>query len=428
MLREFDGKSFLSHFTRRGFDDYPAQLSAVREIISEVRRRGDEAVLELTARFDNVRLQSLRVTEAEFAAAEEEVETAVRENLRLAAENIAAFHRRQLQKSWLESRDDGVTLGQLVRALDRVGAYVPGGGAAYPSSVLMTVIPARVAGVREVVLATPPQPDGRINPYILVAARIAGADAVYKCGGAQAIAALAYGTETIPRADKIVGPGNIYVTLAKREVLGSVGIDMLAGPSEVLVLADKSASADYVAADLLSQAEHDELAAAYCITDDSELAAGVQDELRRQCALLPRAATAQKSLAGQGALILVNSIEEGMAIANELAPEHLELHLADPWSWLDKITNAGAVFVGPYTPEAVGDYWAGPNHVLPTSGAARFSSPLSVEDFIKKSSVIHYPKQAFLAAAESIESLAAVEGLHAHGLSVKLRRDKHERK
>jgi histidinol dehydrogenase len=323
----------------------------------------------------------------------------------------------------MEKEADGVTLGQLVRPLGRVGAYVPGGGAAYPSSVLMTVLPAKVAGVPEVVLATPPQANGEVNPYTLVAARIAGADAVYKCGGAQAVAALAYGTETIPRVDKVVGPGNIYVTLAKREVMGTVGIDMLAGPSEVLVLADDSANAVYVAADLLSQAEHDELAAAYCITDSKKLAAEVKSELSRQCAALARAETAARALRQQGALVLVESIDEGMAIVNELAPEHLELHLGDPWLWLEKVQNAGAVFIGDYTPEAVGDYWAGPNHVLPTAGAARFSSPLSVDDFIKKSSIIHYPAQALLAAAAAIESMARVEGLDAHGLSVKIRRD-----
>jgi histidinol dehydrogenase len=428
VLKEFDGETFRQHFKRRRFDDYPQEISAVREIISQVRRRGDEAVLEYTNRFDSAGLKSLCVSAEEFAAAEAVVDTGVRENLKLAASNIEAFHRRQLCVSWLDRREDGVALGQLVRALERVGAYVPGGGAAYPSSVLMTVIPARVAGVREVVLTTPPLPGGEINPYTLVAARIAGADAVYKCGGAQAVAALAYGTETIPRVDKVVGPGNIYVTLAKREVMGAVGIDMLAGPSEVLVLADNTACAACVAADLLSQAEHDAMASAYFVTDSRILAADVQKELRRQCAALKRPETAVKALRGQGALVLVNSIEEGMSIANELAPEHLELHLAEPWLWLDSVQNAGAVFIGAFTPEAVGDYWAGPNHVLPTAGAARFSSPLSVDDYIKKSSVIYYPAKALLAAAPAIESLAGVEGLDAHGLSVKMRRDMLEKR
>ena len=342
---------------------------------------------------------------------------------RSAAENIASFHRKQLRHSWLEHYDDGVVLGQRVTAVDRAGVYVPGGGAAYPSSVLMTVIPARVAGVRDVVLVTPPQRDGSINPYTLVAAKIAGAQAVYKCGGAQAVAALAYGTETIPAVDKIVGPGNLYVTLAKREVSGAVGIDMLAGPSEVLVLADDSARADFVAADLLSQAEHDPLAAAYCITTSKRLAEELLTELAKQCTALDRCDVAQKSLQNQGALVLVDNLEEGLEIVNMLAPEHLELQLAEPWSVLGKIRNAGAIFVGAYTPEPVGDYWAGPSHVLPTSGAGRFSSPLSVDDFIKKSSVIYYPPEALLHSAAEIEALARIEGLTAHGRAVKIRRE-----
>ena len=423
MLREYDGKTFGETFTRRGFDDFPEAMATVRTILADVQKRGDAAVLAYTARFDGVELDTLLVSEEEFAAAEAAVDPQVRESLVQAAENIRAFHRRQVQNSWLEHQADGVALGQRVTAVERAGAYVPGGGAAYPSSVLMTVIPARVAGVTEVVLVTPPQAGGQLNPYTLVAAKIAGADAVYKCGGAQAVGALAYGTETVSKVDKIVGPGNLYVTLAKREVSGMVGIDMLAGPSEVLVLADDTARADFVAADLLSQAEHDALAASYCVTTSRRLAEDVQKELARQCAELERCDVAEMSLREQGAMVLVESLEEGLALVNQLAPEHLELQLADPWQALGKVRNAGAVFMGAYTPEPVGDYWAGPSHVLPTAGAGRFSSVLTVDDFVKKTSVIYYPPQALLQAAKKIEALARVEGLSAHGQAVKIRRE-----
>lgn len=423
MLREYDGKTFREIFKRRGFDDYPQALGVVREIIAKVRERGDQAVLELTERFDGARLESLRVSDAEFARAEALVDPQVRRSLEQAAENIRVFHSRQLQNSWADGHPDGVVLGQRVTALERAGAYVPGGGAAYPSSVLMTVIPARVAGVTEVVVATPPQATGEINPYILVAAKIAGADAVFKCGGAQAVAALAYGTESVPKVDKIVGPGNLYVTLAKREISGVAGIDMLAGPSEVLVVADESARADFVAADLLSQAEHDPLAAAYCVTTSKALADAVQDELARQCKELDRCAVAEQSLREQGAMVLVETLDEALEIVNFLAPEHLELQVEKPWEALELVKNAGAVFLGAYTPEPVGDYWAGPNHVLPTAGAARFSSVLSVDDFVKKTSVIYYPQEVFLRAAKAIEQIAGVEGLDAHARAVKVRRE-----
>ncbi|EEG77688.1 histidinol dehydrogenase [Dethiobacter alkaliphilus] len=428
MLREFDGRTFRETFTRAGFDDYPEATQAVRDILAEVNQRGDEAVLEYTRKFDGVELETLLVSEEEFAAAEEAVDPEVRQSLVEAAENIRDFHRRQVQNSWLEHQADGVALGQRVTAVEKAGAYVPGGGAAYPSSVLMTVIPARVAGVEKVVLVTPPQAGGEINPYTLVAAKIAGADAVYKCGGAQAVAALAYGTETVPKVDKIVGPGNLYVTLAKREVSGMVGIDMLAGPSEVLVVADASARADFVAADLLSQAEHDVMAASYCVTTSARLALDLQKELKRQCAQLERCDVARESLQQQGALVIVDSLDEALEIVNELAPEHLELQLSEPWEALGKVKNAGAVFVGPYTPEPVGDYWAGPNHVLPTAGAGRFSSVLSVDDFVKKTSVIYYSPQALLKSAQKIEGLARVEGLTAHGQAVKIRREYLEEK
>lgn len=394
----------------------------MREILADVRLRGDQAVLEYTRKYDGAVLQTPALLKEEFAAARKAADPAVLSILARAAENIRAFHNRQRRESWLEEKEDGVILGQRFTPLERVGAYVPGGGAAYPSSVLMTIIPARVAGVKEVVLVTPPNKDGKLNPYTLAAAEIAGADAVFKCGGAQAVGALAYGTETIPKIDKIVGPGNIYVTLAKREVSGIVGTDMPAGPSEVLVLADDTACTAYVAADLLSQAEHDPMAAAYCVTTSPRLAGELAAELERQCAALERSSIIQRSLTAQGAIVLVETLEEGLDIVNFLAPEHLELHLADPWQALDGVVNAGAIFIGPYTPEPVGDYWAGPNHVLPTAGAARFSSVLSVDDFQKTSSVIFYPPQALLRAAGNIETLAAVEGFSAHAAAVKKRR------
>ncbi|MBT9135789.1 MAG: Histidinol dehydrogenase [Firmicutes bacterium] len=423
MLREFDAKSFRENFVRRGFQDFHAELAVVRSILASVRQNGDKSVLEYTRQFDGAVIEGLRVCEDEYAAAEAAVEPAARDSLLRAAENIRAYHRRQLQNSWLEVLPDGVALGQRTVAVDSAGAYVPGGGAAYPSSVLMTVIPARVAGVGEVVVVTPPKADGKINPYILVAAKIAGADAVFKCGGAQAVAALAYGTESIPRVDKIVGPGNIYVTLAKKEVYGEVGIDMLAGPSEVLVVADETARADFVAADLLSQAEHDLLAASYLITTSRRLAAEVQQELARQCVKLERCDVAQQALTKQGALVLVDCLEEAFALVNLLAPEHLELQVADPWAALGKVKNAGAVFLGAYTPEPVGDYWAGANHVLPTAGAARFASVLSVADFSKKMSVVYYPPQALQQVSMEIERLARVEGFQAHGQAVRMRRE-----
>ncbi|MBT9139511.1 MAG: Histidinol dehydrogenase [Dehalococcoidia bacterium] len=423
MLREFDAKSFRENFVRRGFQDFHAELAVVRSILASVRQNGDKSVLEYTRQFDGVVIEGLRVCEDEYAAAEAAVEPAARDSLLRAAENIRAYHRRQLENSWLEVLPDGVALGQRTVAVDRAGAYVPGGGAAYPSSVLMTVIPARIAGVGEVVVVTPPRADGKINPYILVAAKIAGADAVFKCGGAQAVAALAYGTESIPRVDKIVGPGNIYVTLAKKEVYGEVGIDMLAGPSEVLVVADETARADFVAADLLSQAEHDLLAASYLITTSRRLAAEVQQELARQCVKLERCDVAQQALTKQGALVLVDCLEEAFALVNLLAPEHLELQVADPWAALGKVKNAGAVFLGAYTPESVGDYWAGANHVLPTVGGARFASVLSVADFSKKMSLVYYPPQALQQVSMEIERLARIEGLQAHEQAVRVRRE-----
>lgn len=423
MIKLYDGETFKKQFRRRGLGDYPEALQAVREILAAVRQEGDSAVLAYTEKFDGVRLMSLRASEEEFAAALVKADSRVIDDLRQAAENIRDFHARQLRRSWLDCAPDGVITGQRITPLKRVGVYVPGGAAAYPSTVLMTVIPARVAGVDEVVMVTPPGRDGTVNPYTLAAARIAGADVVYKCGGAQAVAALAYGTGTMPAVDKIVGPGNLYVTLAKQEVAGLVGIDMPAGPSEILVVADETARLDFVAADLLSQAEHDPLAAAYCVTTSRQLAEELPAELERQCKGLERQETACLSLAEQGAVVLVETLSEAVEIVNLLAPEHLELLVQDPWKLLGRVRNAGAVFLGAYTPEPIGDYWAGPNHVLPTAGTGRFSSVLSVDDFIKKSSIIYYPPEALLRDAPAVERLAETEGLTAHSRAVAIRRE-----
>lgn len=423
MIKLYDGETFKKQFRRRGLGDYPEALQAVREILAAVRQEGDRAVLAYTEKFDGVRLMSLRASEEEFAAALVKADSRVIDDLRQAAENIRDFHARQLRRSWLDCAPDGVITGQRITPLKRVGVYVPGGAAAYPSTVLMTVIPARVAGVDEVVMVTPPGRDGTVNPYTLAAARIAGADVVYKCGGAQAVAALAYGTGTMPAVDKIVGPGNLYVTLAKQEVAGLVGIDMPAGPSEILVVADETARLDFVAADLLSQAEHDPLAAAYCVTTSRQLAEELPAELERQCKGLERQETARLSLAEQGAVVLVETLSEAVEIVNLLAPEHLELLVQDPWKLLGRVRNAGAVFLGAYTPEPIGDYWAGPNHVLPTAGTGRFSSVLSVDDFIKKSSIIYYPPEALLRDAPAVERLAETEGLTAHSRAVAIRRE-----
>ena len=422
MIKLYDGETFKKQFRRRRLGDYPEALQAVREILAAVRQEGDGAVLAYTEKFDGVRLLSLRASEEEFTAALVKADSRIIDDLRQAAENIRAFHARQLRRSWLDCAPDGVITGHRITPLKRVGVYVPGGAAAYPSTVLMTVIPARVAGVDEVVMVTPPGRDGTVNPYTLAAARIAGADAVYKCGGAQAVAALAYGTETIPAVDKIVGPGNLYVTLAKQEVAGLVGIDMPAGPSEILVVADETARLDFVAADMLSQAEHDPLAAAYCVTTSRQLAEELPAELERQCKGLERQETARLSLAEQGTVVLVETLSEAVEIVNLLAPEHLELLVQDPWKLLGQVRNAGAVFLGAYTPEPIGDYWAGPNHVLPTAGTGRFSSVLSVDDFIKKSSIIYYPPEALLRDAPAVERLAVTEGLTAHSRAVAIRR------
>ena len=393
---------------------------AVRQIIGDVRARGDEAVLEYTARFDRATLTALEVSREEWDAAAAAVDPELLAILEEAAGNIRAFHSRQLTDGFTVERG-GTVLGQKITALDRVGIYVPGGTAAYPSTVLMDAIPAKIAGVGQIIMVTPPGADGSLKPALLAAARIAGVDRVFKCGGAQAVAALAYGTASVPAVDKIVGPGNAYVAEAKRQVFGKVAIDMIAGPSEILVLSDGRSDPAHVAADLLSQAEHDRLASAVLVTDSEELALAVRAELERQLPLLPREEIARASLEANGRIILADSLERGVEIANALAPEHLELMVEEPFVWLEKVRHAGSVFLGRSCPEALGDYFAGPNHTLPTSGTARFSSPLGVEDFRKRTQFSWYSADAFAAVAKKIDRFAREEGLQAHGRSAMIR-------
>ena len=427
MIRTFDA--------RRGIDDVVAALTrapeavapeihrTVDEILTAVRTRGDAALCEYTTRFDGwspASASDLALTAADFEAAERAIPADVRTALEYAADRIERYHAAAMPKSWRMTDEHGSVLGQEIRPLDRVGVYVPGGRAAYPSTVLMTVVPARVAGVREIVLVTPAA-GGRIEPVVLAAARLAGVTEGYRIGGAQAIAALAYGTARIGRVDKVVGPGNIYVALAKARVFGEVGIDMVAGPSEVIVVADASADADCVASDMLAQAEHDPMARALLVTDAAELIPEVAAALERQLAALPRRAIAAEALRANGALIRVNSIDDAVALANRLAPEHLELLVAVPAAVLPRVRHAGAVFLGRHTPEVVGDYVAGPNHVLPTAGTARFASPLGTEDFVKRSSVIDYSPGGLRAAAPHLRILTRVEGLAGHGNAAELR-------
>ncbi|HKW93574.1 MAG TPA: histidinol dehydrogenase [Methylomirabilota bacterium] len=401
----------------------PEIARRVAEIVGAVRAQGDAALLHFTRRFDHVTLTAaeLAVRPEEHAAAERVVGEATLASLRYAAERIERFHRECAPRSWRMKDDNGSRLGQEVRPLDRVAVYVPGGRAAYPSTVLMTVVPARVAGVREIVLVSPPAADKSLNATVLAAARIAGVTEAYRVGGAQAVAALAYGTATIRRVDKIVGPGNIYVALAKAQVFGDVGIDMVAGPSEVLVVADDSADASFVAADLLAQAEHDPMARAVLLTDSRALQDAVATEVERQLAALPRREIAGAALASHGALVLTQSLEEAVELANGLAPEHLELQVRDPEELLGHVRHAGAVFLGRHTPEVVGDYVAGPNHVLPTGGTARFSSALSTEDFVTRMSVIDYSREGLAEAGPHVAELSRVEGLDGHGAAAAVR-------
>ena len=395
----------------------------VADILAEVRQKGDAALLAYAKQFDKADLQALEVSEAEIDAAFQKVEPAFIAVLQQAAENIRAFHQRQVRNSFVIT-GDGIVTGQKITPIAKVGLYVPGGTAAYPSTVLMDAIPAKIAGCKEICITTPALPDGSINPVILAAAKIAGVDRIFKTGGAQAVAALAYGTQSVPKVDKIVGPGNAFVAEAKRQVFGLVAIDMIAGPSEILVIADGKSNAAYVAADMLSQAEHDKMASAVLVTDSLALAEAVSAELERQLALLPREEIARTSIEQNSKIIVADRLDDVIAVANEIAPEHLELCVDNPFDYLDKIENAGSIFLGRYCPEALGDYFAGPNHTLPTSGTARFSSPLSVDDFVKKSQYTYYTKDALGAVADQIALFAQKEGLEAHAKSVTIRMDK----
>ena len=395
--------------------------SIVSDIISDVRSNGNEALFRYCEKFDKVVLDSLEVTPEEIEQAFNEVEPGFIRVLQTAAENIRSFHSKQVRSSFIISEQPGVVMGQKITPIDAVGLYVPGGTAAYPSTVLMDAIPAKIAGCPQIVVVTPPGKDGKVPAAILAAAKIAGVDRIFKVGGAQAIAALAYGTQTIPKVDKIVGPGNAFVAEAKKQVFGAVSIDMIAGPSEILIVADETCDPAYVAADLLSQAEHDKLASAVLVTDSLSLAEAVQAEIEKQVALLPRKEIAQASIDNNGKIIVAEDLRQAIDIANELAPEHLELCVDQPFDYLDAIRHAGSIFLGKYCPEALGDYLAGPNHTLPTSGTARFSSPLSVDDFVKKSQYTYFTRDALHQVSDSIALFAEKEGLHAHGRSATIR-------
>ena len=398
----------------------------VKQIIAEVMKRGDAALFEYCERFDRAKLTALEVGQDELEKAMQLVEPRLIQVLQKAAENIRKFHQSQVRNSYIINDGNGVVMGQKVIPMDRVGIYVPGGTAAYPSTVLMDSIPAKIAGCGEIVMVTPPGKDGKINPAILAAAKIAGVDRIFKVGGAQAVAALAYGTESIPKVDKIVGPGNAFVAEAKRQVFGQVAIDMIAGPSEILVVADGTCNPAYVAADMLSQAEHDKLASAVLVTDSMELAEAVQQQIEQQLNLLTRQEIARASIDNNGKIIVADTLDAAIDIANAIAPEHLELCVDNPFDYLDKIRHAGSIFMGKYCPEALGDYMAGPNHTLPTSGTARFSSPLSVDDFVKKSQYTYFTPSALKGIAEDVAFFAETEGLTGHARSAVIRLEEQE--
>lgn len=416
-------ESFIADLKARIGENDKRVEASVAEIIAQVRAQGDKAVTEYSVKFDGWAPEKLELSREEMGKIAEECDPDFVESLRKAAENIREFHIRQKQQSRIDTTPTGIITGQRVRGLHRVGVYVPGGTASYPSSVLMNVIPAKIAEVGEVVMATPPGMGGRPNPDIMAAALVAGVDRVFLMGGAQAVAALAFGTETVPKVDKIVGPGNIFVATAKKQLYGTVDIDMIAGPSEILVIADKTANPAYLAADLMSQAEHDRMASAILITDSEEIAQRTAEELEKQVQTLSRKDIIEESIREFGAVIVCDTINEAVDFANELAPEHLEVCCENPMEYIGKIDNAGSVFLGNYSPEPLGDYFAGANHVLPTSGTARFFSPLSVDSFIKKSSFIYYPKEELLKAADDIIRLAETEKLTAHANSVRIRKD-----
>ena len=393
----------------------------VKDILDDVLKNGDKALYKYAEKFDKCKLQSLLVSEEEFEEAFSLVDDEFIEILKKASENITEFHSKQIRKGFEIEKEDGVIVGQKITPIEKVGLYVPGGTAVYPSTVLMDSIPAKIAGCKEIAITTPPNNQGKISPNILVASKIAGVDKVYKVGGAQAIGALAFGTETIGKVDKIVGPGNAFVAEAKKQVFGKVNIDMIAGPSEILIIADEKSNPVHVASDLLSQAEHDKMASAVLVTDSYELAISVQKEIERQLLLLPRQDIARVSIDTNGKIILADNLDEVISVSNKIAPEHLELMVDDAFLYLDKITNAGSVFLGRYCPEALGDYYAGPNHTLPTSGTARFSSPLSVDDFIKKTQYVYYTENALKKVYKDVVYFASKEGLDAHGNSAKVR-------
>ncbi|MDE6209163.1 MAG: histidinol dehydrogenase [Lachnospiraceae bacterium] len=422
-LDEESKKNILNDLLKRSPNNYDEYANAVAEIVNDVRANGDKALFEYTLKFDKTTLtaDNILVSKEEIEEAYSLVEPSLVEVIKKAAENIRVFHEKQRQYSWFDSKPDGTILGQKVTALSKVGVYVPGGKAAYPSSVLMNIIPAKVAGVEEIIMTTPPSKDGKVNPGTLVAAHIAGIDKIYKAGGAQAIAALAFGTETLPKVDKIVGPGNIFVALAKKQVFGFVSIDSIAGPSEILVLADETANPRYVAADLLSQAEHDELASAILVTNDMHLAEEVSKEVDKFTEVLSRKDIMEKSLENFGYILVVDTINEAIDVANDIASEHLEIVTKNPFDTMTRIKNAGAIFLGEYSSEPLGDYFAGPNHVLPTNGTAKFFSPLSVDDFVKKSSIISYSREALEVIHKDIIEFAESERLTAHANSIKVR-------
>lgn len=422
-LNEENKKNILENLLKRSPNQYEKQTAVVAEILDKVKREKDAALFAYTKQFDkaDITKDTIRVTEAEIAEAYEKLPEDVLDVIRKAAENIRVYHEKQRQYSWFDSTSSGTILGQKVSAIGAVGVYVPGGKAAYPSSVLMNVIPAKVAGVERIAMVTPPGADGKVYEGTLVAAKEAGVTEIYKVGGAQAIAALAFGTESIPKVDKIVGPGNIYVALAKKAVYGHVSIDAVAGPSEILVLADETANPTYVAADLLSQAEHDELASAILVTTSRELAEQVNKETGRFVSQLSRKAILEKSLENYGYLLVAENMEDALDVVNEIASEHLEIITKDPFQTMTKVKNAGAIFLGEYASEPLGDYFAGPNHVLPTNGTAKFFSPLGVDDFIKKSSIISYSREALEPVHEDIIRFAKAEGLTAHANSIAVR-------
>lgn len=421
-------QNILTDLLKRSPNNYTQYESSVNEIIANVRSNGDQAVFDYTQKFDGatVTADNIEVTEDEIAEAYELVDQKLLEVIRKAKENIRVYHEKQKQYSWFDSSIPGTMLGQKVTPIAKAGVYVPGGKAVYPSSVLMNIMPAKVAGVEEIIMTTPCNKAGKVNPSTLVAAKEAGADRVFKVGGAQAIAALAFGTESIPKVDKIVGPGNIYVALAKKAVFGHVSIDSIAGPSEILVLADETANPRFVAADLLSQAEHDELASAILITTSEKLAEEVSKEVDAFCEVLSRKAIIEKSLENYGYILIAPDLDTAIETANEIASEHMEIVTANPFEVMTKIKNAGAIFLGEYSSEPLGDYFAGPNHVLPTNGTAKFFSPLNVDDFVKKSSIIYYSKDALKAIHNDIETFAKAEGLTAHANSIAVRFEEEE--